>query len=569
VLAEIGQLLELHGADSFRASAFAAAARALEGTSADLEALARTGDLATLSGIGPGIASVLRELVLTGRSAVHEELVAATPVGLFELMRLPGLGIKRIRLLHERLGVDSLDSLEAAARRGRIASLAGFGLKTQEKLVEGIAFARAVRGRRLFPRALEVAERLADGLRARQEVVEVAVAGTVRRCLEIADGIDLVASSAAPAETRDVFATVNGISGARLVGDVVEGQLSDGLPVRLRCVDPPGFAAALLWETGSEPHLRDLVEHAAAAGIRADADGFWRGTERIDAADERALYSALGLQYLPPELREGLGEVGLAAAGQLPELVELSDLRGTFHCHTTDSDGKATLEEIAAGAAARGWEYLGIADHSRTAAYAGGLSVESLLAQREAIARFNEDLGDSSPRLFAGTESDILADGSLDYPDEVLAGLDYVVGSVHSAFRMSREAMTARLIRAVRNPRLTILGHPTGRLLLRREGYAVDLAAVVDAAAEAGVVIEINAHPNRLDLDWREVRSAAARGVLIAINPDAHSVDALDHVAYGVNIARKAGLEPRQILNCWSRKEVEAYFAERKQASQA
>jgi DNA polymerase (family 10) len=339
--------------------------------------------------------------------------------------------------------------------------------------------------------------------------------------------------------------------------------------VRLRCVDPAGFAAALLWETGSESHLRDLVEHAAAAGIRADAEGFWRGTQRIGAADESALYSAVGLQYLPPELREGLGEVGLAAAGQLPELVELSDLRGTFHCHTTDSDGKATLEEIAAGAAARGWEYLGIADHSRTAAYAGGLSVESLLAQREAIARFNEDLADSSPRLFAGTESDILADGSLDYPDEVLAGLDYVVGSVHSAFRMSREAMTARLIRAVRNPRLTILGHPTGRLLLRREGYAVDLAAVLDAVAEAGVVIEINAHPNRLDLDWREVRSAAARGVLIAINPDAHSVDALDHVAYGVNIARKAGLEPRQILNCWSRKEVEAYFAERKQASQA
>lgn len=567
VLAEIAVLLELHAADRFRSRAFAAAARALEGTDRDLAALAREGELASLPGVGPAIAAVLSELVLTGRSGLHEELVEATPVGLFDLMRLPGLGTKRIRELHERLGIDSLDSLEAAAREGRIAVLSGFGLKTQEKLLEGIAFARAVLGRRLFPRAMEVAQRLADALEARDEVVRVEVAGVVRRRLEVADRVELVASSRATGATLEAFRGLNGVSDTRVTGsDLAEGRLSDGLPVRLRCVEPGRFAAALLWETGSDAHLRDLAAHAEARGMRIDREGVWKGRKQVEGADEEALYSALGLQYLPPELREGLGEVALAAAGAVPALVEREDLRGTFHCHTTASDGRATLTEMAEGAAERGWEYLGIADHSRTAAYAGGLSVQALEAQRREIARLSGRAKAHGVRLFAGTESDILADGSLDYPDDTLAALDYVVGSVHSAFRIPREAMTERIVRAVRHPRLTILGHATGRLLLRREGYAVDTDAVIAAAAEAGKIIEINASPNRLDLDWREVRKAAAAGVLIAIDPDAHTVRELDYVGYGVNMARKAGLEPRQILNCWPRAEVERYLAERKQA---
>lgn len=567
ILAEIAQLLELNGADRFRARAFASAARALEGTDLDLVSLARKGKLATLPGVGAGIASVLQELFLTGRSAMHEELVAATPVGLFELMRLPGLGTARIRLLHEKLGVDSLESLEQAARSGRIAALSGFGVSTQEKLLEGIAFARRVRGRRLFPRALEVAERLAQGLLSRPEVSQVEAAGAVRRRLEVVDRVDLVAASRAMDETLAAFAVLNGVSETRIQQpDVLEGRLSDGLPVRLRCVAPQGFAGVLLWETGSDAHLEELGAHAAERGMSLDRDGLSQGGEPVRGRDEAALYSALGLQYLPPELREGMGEVTMAAAGTLPALVELADLRGTFHCHTTASDGKATLEEMRAAAAARGWEYLGIADHSQSAGYAGGLPEDQLLAQVVQIARLNDAESGSGIRLFAGIESDILGDGSLDYPDRTLAELDYVVASVHSSLRISKEAMTDRLVRAVRHPRLTILGHPTGRLLLRREGYAVDLDALLEAAAEAGAVVEINALPNRLDLDWRAARRAAAAGVLISINPDAHSVDALDDVAYGVNVARKAGLEPRQILNCWPLKEVEGYFAERKQA---
>ena len=566
LLAEIAVLLELHSADRFRARAFASAARALEGTDRDLAALAREGDLASLPGIGPALASVLSELVLTGRSTLHEELVAKTPLGLFDLMRLPGLGTKRIRTLYEELGIDSLDALEEAARAGRISLLPGFGVKTQEKLLTGIAFARSVRGRRLFPRALEVAERLVAALGVGADVQRVNVAGAVRRCLEVVDRLDLVAASTDRSAAFASFSALNGVSGVESEEeDTVCGRLSDGMPVRLRVVDPADFPAALFWETGSEAHLAEMAERAEQEGMTLDRSGLWRDGKPVAAADEEALYSALGLQYLPPELREGLGEVGVAARGSVPSLVTYDDLRGTFHCHTTASDGKSTLLEMAEAARHRGWGYLGIADHSRTAAYAGGLDAEALLAQAAEIERLNSSGATGGVRLFSGTESDILADGSLDYPDEVLARLDYVVGSVHSAFRLGREAMTERLVRAIRNPRLTILGHATGRLLLRREGYDVDLEAVVAAAAEAGVVIEINAHPNRLDLDWREVRKAAAAGVLIAINPDAHSAAALEHVAYGVNVARKAGLEPRQVLNCWSRTEVEAHLAERKQ----
>lgn len=571
VLAEIATLLELHSADPFRARAFAAASRALEGSDRDLVALARAGELTSLPGVGPGIAAVLEELVLTGRSRIHEELVARTPVGLFDLLRLPGLGLKRIRTLYEELGIDSLDALEAAARAGRLSTVPGFGVKMQEKVLEGIAFARSAVGRRLYPRALEVAKRLEDWLLGRPEVSSAAIAGSVRRCLEVIERIDLVAASSAPAETLGAFAELAGLSDVRggSEGDTLEARLSDGLPVRLRCVSAARYAGALLWETGSEAHLANLQERAGSLGFTLDRDGLARDGRRRRAPSEAALYSALGLQYLPPELREGLGEVELAASDRVPPLVELQDLRGTFHCHTTASDGKSTLEQMAQGAAALGWEYLGIADHSRTAAYAGGLSPEDLLAQRGAIHGLNAASGGKGLHLFAGTESDILADGALDYPDDVLARLDYVVGSVHSGQRMTPDAMTERLIRAVRHPRLTILGHPTGRLLLRREGYPVDLDAVFDAAAEAGVVVETNAHPNRLDLGWRELRRAAARGLLIAIDPDAHSVDALAHVSYGVNMARKAGLEPRQVLNCWPRSEVEAYFAQRKQTRSA
>lgn len=577
VLSEIAALGELNGMGSFRIRAFANAARALEGTDADLTALARADRLTSLRGIGPGLASVIRELVLTGRSTPYEELRAATPVGLFDLMRIPGLGVKRIRTLHDELGVDSLDALEAAGREGRIAGLAGFGPKTEEKILAGIPFARTTRERRRYPDALQAAARLLDWLREREEVEAAEIVGALRRRMEVVDRVELLAATSRQDSLVESFLELNGVTesaGVEEQGgrDVVEGRLSDGLHVRLRCVAPADYVAASVWETGSDAHLTELQARAEDAGFSLGPEGFTKAGKRVKLADEAALYTRLGLQYLPPELREGLGEIAQAAAGEVPVLVEVGDLQGTFHCHTTYSDGKATLEEMAAAARERGWSYLGLGDHSRSAGYAGGLSPAKVREQQSEIDALNAAMAtDGGPpfRLFKGIESDILADGSLDYPADVLASFDYVVGSVHSGFRMAGEEMTARIVAAVRNPALTILGHPTGRLLLRREGYAVDVRAVVEAAAEAGVVIEINANPNRLDLDWRDVRYALELGVLIAINPDAHSVRELDNVAFGVNMARKAGLAPSRVLNCWSLEEVESYLAERKSGGSA
>jgi len=570
VLEEIAMLGELTGENPFRTRAFSAAARTLEGTVADLAALARDGALTSLPGVGPAIADTIAELLATGRSSQHERLREEVPVGLHDLLRIPGLGTRRVRTLHAERGIDSLDRLEAAARAGEVAALPGFGRKTQEKVLEGLAFVRSVAGRRRYPRALELAVRLLDWLRAHPGVAAAEIAGALRRRVEVVDAVDLVAASDEPARVVEAFLGLDGVEGAVERGSEERAtlRLRDGFAVRLRAVPPERFVAAMVWETGSDAHLAELAARAESRGLRLEAGGLTRSGEAVALPAEEALYSALGLEYVPPELREGMGEVAAAAEGRLPRLVEPGDLRGTFHCHTTWSDGKATVAEMAAAARERGWRYLGIADHSRSAGYAGGLTPAAVRKQAREIDAWNAAHGGSGAdrfRLFKGTECDILPDGSLDYADEVLATFDYVVGSVHSSFGLEERAMTDRMIRAVENPRLTMLGHPTGRVLLTRDAYAVDVRAVIDAAAEHGVAVEINADPSRLDLDWRHVRYAAARGVLVPVNPDAHSTGGLDNVAYGVNVARKGWLPAAQVPNTWELEAVEEYFAQRKQ----
>lgn len=575
VLAEIAVLSEVLGENPFRARAFAQAARTLETSAADLEALAREGRLTEIPGVGEGIAQAVRELVEEGRSSLHARLREAVPPGLYEVMRVPGLGTKRVRTLFAELGIDSLDALEEAARGGRIAKLSGFGAKTEAKVLEGIAFARMARGRRRYPEAMEAAAALVEWLRAAPEVAAAEIAGALRRRMEVTDAIDLVAASTDAAATLAAFRALGGASGFDPVGgggdaERAEARLADGVAVRLRCVAPERFVAAMVWETGSEGHREALAKRAKAKRMRLGPDGLARARAAVPLPDEEALYAALGLAYVPPELREGWGEVEAAASGGIPRLVETEDLRGTFHCHTTYSDGKATLAEMAEAARAKGWEYLGIADHSRSAGYAGGLSSAAVRKQHAEIDAWNRAHGGKRKgrpafRLFKGTESEILADGSLDYDDALLGSFDYVVASVHSGFRIGEREMTERMVRAVSHPRVTMLGHATGRLLLSREGYEVDVRAVIDAAAEHGTAIEINADPRRLDLDWRHVRYAAERGVLVPINPDAHSTRALDNVAYGVGMARKGWLTAAQVLNTRSLPDVEAYLAERKQ----
>ena len=563
VLKEIGTLVELRGENPFRARAFYSAARVIERLEGDIAEMARSGELAKIKGIGPATAEAVKELVETGEATAHRELREATPAGLLEILGVPGLGAKRIHTLHTKLGIESLEDLERAAAAGEIAKVSGFGAKTQEKILEGVAFLRSVAGRRRWPDGMGIAEWAVELLEAHPAVRRLEVAGAVRRRLETVDAVDLVA---AVDDVEGVLGAFEELPGASSVERGTKGsaraRVSGGATLRIRCASPEAFAVALARETGDEAHWASLVERAAELGLELGDDALRRDGEPVPLEDEAALYAALELAYVPPELREGRGEVEAARTGELPRLVAYGDLQGCFHCHTTYSDGRATVQEMAEAARKRGWRYLGLADHSRAAAYAGGLSPEEILRQHEEIDAWNAEHGQEL-WLFKGIEADILPDGRLDYEDgdeEILASFDYVVASVHSSFGLSEAEQTKRVLRALENPHLTFLGHPTGRLLLSRRGYAINLEDVIDAAAERGVGIEINANPWRLDLDWRYWKAAKEKGVRTAINPDAHSTDGLDHVRYGVAVARKGWLGAEDVVNAWELERVKEFF---------
>lgn len=564
VLDEIATLLELHGENKFKVRAYAAAARAVEELEEDIVQLTRTGGLAAVPGIGPATRAVVEELVASGTSRMHERLLEKTPSGFFEMLRVPRLGPGRIHALHQALGVETLAELEEAARSGRIAAVKGFGPKTQANILEGIGFVRGASAQRLQTAAYEAAARVLGWLDARADVASTKLAGALRRRLETVDGADVLAVVDDDADSvLQAFLDLPGVArGERTSDDAARAVLSDGFELRVRCVPPAAFAAAWVVGTGSDAHVRALEERAAAAGLELRADGLFKGKRRRATKDEEALYRALGLAWIPPELREGGREVEAAAEGRLPSLIDFPDLKGCFHNHTTWSDGSVDVAGMAEAALARGWRYIGIADHSQVAAYAGGLGPDQLRRQREEVLAWNEERGDEL-WVFQGVEADILADGRLDLADaeeDVLSELDYVVGSVHSSFALPEAKQTERVLRALEDPRLTFLGHATGRLLLRRDGYAIDLDAVIEKAGEKGKGIEINANPRRLDMGWRWWQAAKANGVKAAINPDAHSIRELDNVEYGVGMARKGWLEPADVVNAWELDDVTSYF---------
>lgn len=532
-LERIGQLLELRGDNPFKTRAYHNAARALTALDADdLAPLLADGTLEDTPGLGPGTLAVVRDLVTNGRSNLLDQLAAETPAGLAELLRVPGLGTSKIHLLHTTLGVDSLDALEAAARDGRLAGVKGFGAKTAAKVAEGAAFVRASAGRLRFPEAAVEAARLVGAVLAQPGVEAAQAAGEVRRRLEVVGGVDVVAAAEAGAPVRLPAA--------------------HGVAARLVRAEPARYAVALWRATGSEAHVAQVAARLAAAGYALDGDAVRApGGDIVPIGDEADLYGLAGLAFVAPELREGLGEVEAAAAGALPELLEPSDLAGVLHCHTTYSDGGATVAEMAEAAQARGYAYLGITDHSQSAAYAGGLTPAAVVKQHAEIDRVNDGYAERGVafRVLKGIECDILGDGALDYDERTLARFEFVIGSVHSRFGLGEREMTDRVCRAVANPFLTVLGHPTGRLLLARDAYAVNLGDVVAAAAEAGAAVELNADPHRLDLDWRELRGAKARGVVVEIGPDAHSPEGLANVEFGVGVARKGWLGAADVLN--------------------
>ncbi len=564
VLSRIAAYLELKGENSFKCRAYDGAARALRALGAeDLAPLYASGELAAVRGLGPATLAVVRDLVETGESRYLEQLRESTPEGLVEMLRIPGMTPARIHQVFENLNIQTVEELEQAARDGRLATIPKLGPKTAKKILDGIARAREEGDLRLYHHAMIEARQLLAAVESHPEVARAAIAGALRRKMEVAGNVVIVASCAAdPVAVAQSFSRLAGVRASEGAGAEVSIRFVDGARLDLRCTTADRFGVALWRGTGSVEHVRGMTAVLEHAGYVLDGDALTRGGVPISVAEEADVYARAGIAVVPPELREGEGEIDAAEHGLLPHLIDDDDIRGVLHCHTVYSDGKATVAEMARAAQARGWSYIGITDHSQAAFYAGGLSVERVREQHDEIDALNETL--SGIRILKGIEADILADGRLDYDDELLDRFDFVVGSIHSRFAMDEATMTARVLRALDDPRLTILAHPTGRLLLNRPPYALDVEAVLEKAGERRVALELNADPHRLDLDWRHLRRAKALGVTIAIGPDAHSTTGLDNVEFGVGAARKGWLTAADVLNARSADAVLAFARARR-----
>ena len=567
ILDEMGTLLEIKGANPFRCRAFHNASVNIASLTEDLRELASTDRLTEIPGIGKGIAQIIRELVESSKSKEYEDLKQSLPPGLPELVKVPGLGPKRVKLLFEKLNIDSLTALEQAAMTHQLAEVPGFGKKSEENILKGIARLTKMQTKFTINIALEAAENLLRFLRGQKGVKRCEIAGSLRRCKEVIGDIDLLVSCNERSRKAilDSFVRHADIQSVLAQGETkISVRLSSGIQCDLRIVKDSEFAFALNYFTGSKEHNVDVRTRARALGLSLNEYGFtplkeWKRSKKVPSCQsEEAIYKTLGMAYIPPEIRENLGECDAAEKGLLPHLVEQDDLRGTFHCHTSYSDGRSTLTEMTAFARKHGWEYWGVADHSGSAVYARGLTKERIREQHREIDFMTGSL--KGIRIFKGIECDILPDGDLDMSDDELSAFDYVVASIHSKLNMTKKEATSRLVKALKNRSVSFIGHPTGRILLEREGYPLNMQEVIEAASDYGKGLEINSHPVRLDLDWRSLRYAKEKRVKIFINPDAHSAEGLLDVRYGVGIARKGWLESDDIVNTWPLKKVEAFF---------
>ena len=555
VLEQIGLLLELLGENPFKTRAYDNAARLVRGLDRDLDELVERNELTKIRGIGGALADKIATLVTTGELPYLDELQQQVPSGLLDWLKIPGLGAKKARKIHVTLGISTLDELEQACDAGQLRDLPGFGEKSEQKILRGIDRLRTRAGRFLRPVVQAEAQRLLALVRAVPGVLRADVGGSVRRKLETSKDIDVVVAATEPEAVMEVFAQAEGVVEVTGRGPTkCSVRLASGPSADLRVVPDEAFACALFYFTGSKAHNIAVRGRALRMGYKLNEYALTRDEDDavLAVADEAEIYARLDIPcWIPPELREDQGEIEAAAAGQLPELVDSGDLQGILHVHSSWSDGSATIAEMADEARAMGMSYLGLCDHSKAAAYAGGLDAERVKLQHAEIDALNETY-DGAFRILKGIEVDILHDGKLDFDDEVLVGFDIVVAAVHSLFTLSQEEQTARFLRAMENPYVDIVAHVTGRILLQRDGYALDLTKVIDSAADRGVAIEVNAHPNRLDLDWRDLRYALKRGMKTSINPDAHSTQGLHHVTHGVDVARKAWCGKQDVLNAWT-----------------
>ncbi len=570
ILEEIGTLLEIKGENQFKCRAYHNAARIVAGLTTDIGELIQAGGLKKIKGIGEGLAEKLIEFVETGKIEYYEKLRKSLPEGLMEMLRIHGLGPKRIKILYEQLNIKTIDQLENAAKNHKLEHLDGFGEKIAENILHGIELWKKHSDKFLYPIAKEAAERILNTLKENKYVNNIKIAGSIRRCKEIIGDIDILisAKSSDTINIMDTFAFHTDVDEVIAKGDTKTSvRLKSGISCDLRIVSEMEFPFALNYFTGSKEHNVEMRSLAKKFGLSLNEYGFSKigsettrgeSKEVVKCRSEADIYKTLKLQYIPPELRENMGEIDAAAQQKIPVLIENSDLKGTFHCHTTYSDGVNTLEEMAKAAQDLGWQYLGIAEHSKSAAYAGGLSEKDVKNQMKEIDLLNSRFKDF--RILKGIEVDIHGDGKLDYPDRLLQSFDFVICAIHSRFNLSEKEMTKRIIKGMKNKFVTMLAHPTGRLLLEREAYAVNMIEVILAAADYGKMIEINSHPSRFDLDWRMCKFAKENGVKLVINPDAHNTDGLKDVFFGVEIARKGWLEKSNVFNTFALKEIKKHL---------
>ncbi|PNR87186.1 histidinol phosphatase [Petrotoga sp. 9T1HF07.CasAA.8.2] len=551
ILNEIGLLLELKGENPFKIRAYYNAARALETLDEDIEVLVKDNKLKEVKGIGEAINKKITELITTGRLEYYENLKASIPGGLVEMLKIPGLGPKKIKTLYDKLDIKTVGELEYACLENRLVELPGFGEKTQKKILEGIKFVKRFSNQHLFSEAYSEADSLKQYLLKTGLVIRCEIAGSIRRKKEIVKDIDILATTNDPQKLMERFVEYGKTRDVIAKGNTKTSiTLESGINVDLRVVKDEEYPYALHHFTGSKEHNTAMRNRAKRMGIKMNEYGLFKGDTLIECHDEEEIFRKLNLSYIPPEIRENMGEIEAAEKREIPVLIEEKDIKGIFHVHTNYSDGANTLTEMVNGARELGYKYIGITDHSKSARYANGLKEEDILRQFDEIDRLNEKYTDI--KILKGIESDILKDGSLDYEEDLLKQFDFVIASVHSNFKMSKEEMTERIIKAVKNKYTTILGHLTGRLLLSRDGYDLDVYKVIDACAEYDKIIEINSNPHRLDIDWRYIKYAKEKGVELAICPDAHRVEGLQDVKYGVGIARKGWLEAKDVINTYN-----------------
>lgn len=564
IFERIAILQEMQGENPFKVRAYRTGAELVESFSGDIMALAAENKLAGIKGLGEALRDKLHEMATTGRLEFYENLKAQFPDTIFELFEVQGLGPKKIAALHAELGVSSIADLKLACETGTAAKLSGFGAKVVQKILDSIAFREQHAAEFRLDQVHALVQSILEELRQHPNVSHAEVCGSFRRGKETVHDLDFLVSTRQPEAVIEHFVQLPFVVDVIAKGPTKASvHAPNGVQCDLRAVSSKEFPFALAYFTGSKEHNVAVRSRALAKGWSLNEYAFTPVEGRADVPvippvhDEADLYRALDLDFIDPELRENTGEIDAAEHGGLPRLVQLENLRGVFHNHTTASDGGATLREMADAAHDLGLQYLGIADHSKSSFQANGLSETRLLAQIQEIKKLNEEYASEGFRLFAGNEVDILKDGSLDFSDEVMAQLDYVVASVHNVFNLPEAEMTARIIRAIENPHVTMLGHVTGRLLLQRPAYNVNIAAVIDAAAATGTIIEINASAWRLDMDWRWWKLAKEKGVKTSINPDAHSTRALQDVIYGIKTARKGWLTRKDVVNCLPLGEVE------------